>query len=53
MELLAEIIVNLVILLAIYLIQWGKQHKEATVTILIIGLIIVDVLFVLRHFGKI
>ena len=52
MELLAEIIVNLVILLAIYLIQWGKQHKEATVAILIIGLMIIDVLFVLRYYGK-
>ena len=52
MEFLAEIIVNLIFLLAIYMIRWGKQHKEATVAILIIGLMIIDVLFVLRYFGK-
>ena len=53
MDFLAEILVNLVFMLVIFMVQWGKQHKEATVAILVVGLMIIDVVFVLKHFGYI
>jgi hypothetical protein len=52
MELIAEILVNLAFLLIIFIIRWSRQHKEATVTILLFCLAFIDLLFILRYFGK-
>lgn len=51
MELIAEILVNLIFMLVIFMVKWGKQHKEATVAILVVGLMIIDLVFVLEFFG--
>ena len=48
MELLADIVVNLALLLGIFLLRWCKVHKQATLAIFII---IIDVIFIIWRFG--
>ena len=51
MELFADIIVNLALLLGIFLLRWCKIHKQATLAIFIIIMMIIDVIFILWRFG--
>ena len=51
MELLADIVVNLALLLGILLLRWCKVHKQATLAIFIIIMMIIDVIFILWRFG--
>ena len=51
MELLADIVVNLALLLGIFLLRWCKVHKQATLAIFIIIIMIIDVIFILWRFG--
>ena len=51
MEFLLEIAANLFLLLGIFLIRWCRVHKQATLAILIILLMIVDVVFILWRFA--
>ena len=51
MELLADIVVNLALLLGIFLLRWCKVHKQATLAIFIIIMMIIDVIFILWRFG--
>jgi hypothetical protein len=51
MELLADIVVNLALLLGIFLLRWCKIHKQATLAIFIIIMMIIDVIFILWRFG--
>ena len=51
MELLADIVVNLALLLGIFLLRWCKIHKQATLAIFIIIMMIIDVVFILWRFG--
>ena len=51
MELFADIIVNLALLLGIFLLRWCKVHKQATLAIFIIIMMIIDVIFILWRFG--
>lgn len=50
MELLADIIVNLALLLGIFLLRWCKVHKQATLAIFIIIMMIIDVIFIFWRF---
>lgn len=51
MELLADIVVNLALLLGIFLLRWCKVHKQATLAIFIIIMMIIDVIFIIWRFG--
>ena len=51
MELLADIVVNLALLLGLFLLRWCKVHKQATLAIFIIIMMIIDVIFILWRFG--
>ena len=51
MELLADIVVNLALLLGLFLLRWCKVHKQATLAIFIIIMMIIDVVFILWRFG--
>ena len=51
MELLADIVVNLALLLGLFLLRWCKVHKQATLAIFIIIIMIIDVIFILWRFG--
>ena len=51
MELLADIVVNLALLLGIFLLRCCKVHKQATLAIFIIIMMIIDVVFILWRFG--
>ena len=50
MELLADIVVNLALLLGIFLLRWCKVHKQATLAIFIIIMMIIDVIFIVWRF---
>ena len=50
MELLADIVVNLALLLGIFLLRWCKVHKQATLAICIIIMMIIDVIFIFWRF---
>lgn len=50
MELFADIIVNLALLLGIFLLRWCKVHKQATLAIFIIIMMIIDVIFIFWRF---
>ena len=50
MELLADIVVNLALLLGIFLLRWCKVHKQATLAIFIIIMMIIDVIFIFWRF---
>ena len=50
MELLADIVVNLALLLGIFLLRWCKIHKQATLAIFIIIMMIIDVIFIFWRF---
>ena len=51
MELLADILVNLALLLGIYLLRWCRIHKEATLAIFVIIMMIIDIIFILWRFS--
>ena len=51
MELLFEIVANLLLIFGIFLYRWCRQNKHATFAIFTILLMIVDVIFLLWHFG--
>ncbi len=51
MELLADIVVNLALLLGLFLLRWCKVHKQATLAIFIIIMMIIDVIFIIWRFG--
>lgn len=53
MELLADIFLNLLLLLGLFLVRWCKVHKQATLAIFIIIVMIIDVIFMLWRFGVI
>ncbi len=53
MELLADIFLDLLLLLGIYLVRWCKVHKQATLAIFVIMMMIIDVIFILWRFGVI
>ena len=50
MELLADIVVNPALLLGIFLLRWCKVHKQATLAIFIIIMMIIDVIFIFWRF---
>ena len=50
MELLADIVINLALLLGIFLLRWCKVHKQATLAIFIIIMMIIDVIFIFWRF---
>ncbi len=51
MELLADIVVNLTLLLGLFLLRWCKVHKQATLAIFIIIMMIIDVIFIIWRLG--
>ena len=53
MDFLAEIIANVLLLVGLFLVRWCKVHKEATLAIFIIIMMIIDVFFILWRFGVI
>ncbi len=50
MELLAEIILDVLLLVGIYLVQWCARHKEATKAIIVVILMVVDVIVLYKYF---
>ena len=50
MELLADIVINLALLLGIFILRWCKVHKQATLAIFIIIIMIIDVIFIFWRF---
>ena len=48
MELIAEIVVELILAGGIWLVGWCIKHKNATLAILAIALVIVDVIVLLK-----
>ena len=48
MEFLAEILVELVFMLGIFLFGWCVRHKNTTLGILAVALVVVDVLVLIR-----
>ena len=51
MELLANIIANLLLLVGLFLVRWCRAHKQATLAIFVIIMMIIDVFFILWRFG--
>ena len=50
MEFIAEIIVNLLLLLRIWLVRWCASHKNITLMILVIAAMFIDVLVIVKFF---
>ena len=50
MEILAEIVVNLLLLFGVYLFQWCVRHKEATKAIFVVLMMVVDVIVIFKYF---
>ncbi len=53
MEFLLEIIANLLLLLGLFLFRWCRVHKQATLAMLVIIMMVLDVIFILWRFGVI
>lgn len=53
MEALIEIAVYLIFGLGVYLIQWCIRHKQATYTIMVVLLMVIDVFVWMKLHGKI
>ena len=51
MEFLLEIIANVLLLLGIFLVRWCRVHKQATLAVLVVIAMIIDVIFILWRFG--
>ena len=45
MDFIAEIIANVLLLVGLFLVRWCKAHKQATLAIFVILMMIVDVIF--------
>ena len=50
MEFLIELLANLLLLFGIYLVRWCAVHKDTTKAILVVAVMIVDVIFIIKHF---
>ena len=50
MELLAEIIVNLLLLVGVYLVRWCIRHKDITLAIVVVAMMVVDVIVIFKFF---
>lgn len=50
MEIIAEIIVNLLLLLGIYLVRWCVRHKDITLAIFVVAMMVVDVIVIFKYF---
>ena len=53
MDFLAEIIANVLLLVGLFLVRWCTAHKQATLAIFVILMMIVDVIFILWRFSVI
>ena len=50
MGFLADIIADVLLLLGLFLFRWCRAHKQATLAILVIIMMILDVIFILWRF---
>lgn len=51
MDFIAEIIANVLLLAGLFLVRWCRAHKQATLAMFVILMMIVDVIFILWRFG--
>lgn len=51
MGILADIIADVLLLLGLFLFRWCRAHKQATLAILVIIMMVFDVIFILWRFG--
>ncbi len=51
MEFIVDVLLNLLLLLGLFMFRWCKAHKQATLAILVVIMMIIDVLFILWRFG--
>ena len=51
MGFLADIIADVLLLLGLFLFRWCRPHKQATLAILVIIMMVLDVIFILWRFG--
>lgn len=50
MDFLAEIVVNLLLVVGVYLFQWCVRHKEAAKAIFIVILMLIDIVVIFKYF---
>ena len=50
MGFLADIIADVLLLLGLFLFRWCRVHKQATLAILVIIMMVLDVIFILWRF---
>jgi hypothetical protein len=50
MGFLADIIADVLLLLGLFLFRWCRAHKQATLAILVIIMMVLDVIFILWRF---
>ena len=51
MGFLADIIADVLLLVGLFLVRWCTAHKQATLAIFVIIMMIIDVIFILWRFG--
>ena len=51
MDLLIDIALNLLLILGFYIVSWCRNHKQATLAIFVVIMMIIDVIFILWRFG--
>ena len=53
MDFIAEIIANVLLLAGLFLVRWCRAHKQVTLAMFVILMMIVDVIFILWRFSVI
>ena len=53
MDLLINIALNLLLILGFYIVSWCRNHKQATLAIFVVIMMVIDVVFILWRFGAI
>ena len=51
MDFLIDIALNLLLILGFYIVSWCRNHKQATLAIFVVIMMIIDVVFILWRFG--